>query len=82
MYEEALHNLDAAAERAVQLFSRLANQHARTESSREHENQLLAKAAEMLVSIASKINATAKLVQSAKTGSNGSAKMDISTNES
>ncbi|KAM3325637.1 mitogen-activated protein kinase-binding protein 1 [Capsicum chacoense] len=82
VYEEALHNLDAAAERAVQLFSRLANQHARTESSREHENQLLAKAAEMLVSIANKINATAKLVQSAKTGSNGSAKMDISTTES
>ncbi|MCD7472936.1 hypothetical protein HAX54_014372 [Datura stramonium] len=79
--EEALHNLDAAAERAVQLFSKIANQHARIESSREHENQLLAKAAEMLVPIAKKIHATAKLAQSANTGSNGNAKMDISTNE-
>ncbi|KAK4730481.1 hypothetical protein R3W88_023469 [Solanum pinnatisectum] len=81
VYEEALHNLDAAAEKAMQLFSKLANQHARIEKSREHENQLLAKAAEMLVPIANKIHATAKLAQSANTGSNGNAKMDISTNE-
>ncbi|XP_059305429.1 uncharacterized protein LOC132057014 [Lycium ferocissimum] len=78
VYEEALHNLDVAAERALQLFSRLANQHGRIESSREHENQLLAKAAEMLVPIANKIHATAKMAQSANTGSNGNAKMDIS----
>lgn len=81
VYEEALHNLDAAAEKAMQLFSKLANQHVRIEKSREHENQLLAKAAEMLVPIANKIHATAKLAQSANTGSNGNAKMDISTNE-
>ncbi|CAN4106082.1 unnamed protein product [Withania somnifera] len=81
VYEEALHNLDAAAERAVQLFSTLANQHARIESSRENKNQLLARAAEMLVPIAKKIHATAKLAQSANSGSNANAKMDISTIE-
>ncbi|KAK4342781.1 hypothetical protein RND71_038597 [Anisodus tanguticus] len=81
VYEEALHNLDAAAERAVQLFSELANQHGRIESSREHENQLLAKAAEMLLPIAKKLDATAKMAQSANTCSNGKAKMDISHNE-
>lgn len=81
VYEEALHNLDAAAEKAVQLFSKLANQHVRIEKSREHENQLLAKAAEMLVPIANKIHATAKLAQSANTGSNGNTKIDISTDE-
>ncbi|KAJ8550975.1 hypothetical protein K7X08_000345 [Anisodus acutangulus] len=81
VYEEALHNLDAAADRAVQLFSKLVSQHGRIDSSREPENQLLAKAAEMLVPIAKKLDATAKVAQSANTGSNGKAKMDISTNE-
>ncbi|KAK4359303.1 hypothetical protein RND71_021532 [Anisodus tanguticus] len=57
------------------------SQHGRIESSREHENQLLAKAAEMLVPIAKKLDATAKMAQSANTGSNAKAKMDISTNE-
>ncbi|KAJ8550974.1 hypothetical protein K7X08_000344 [Anisodus acutangulus] len=74
VYEEALHNLDAAADRAVQLFSKLVSQHGRIDSSREPENQLLAKAAEMLVPIAKKLDATAKVAQSANTGSNGKAK--------
>ncbi|XP_009624313.1 uncharacterized protein [Nicotiana tomentosiformis] len=78
MCEEAVNNLDVAAERAVQLFSNFANQHPRIETSREHENQSLAKAAEMLVLIAKKIHSAAKMAKSANIGSNGKAEMDIS----
>lgn len=78
MCEEAVNNLDVAAERAVQLFSNFANQHPRIESSREHENQSLAKAAEMLVLIAKKIHSAAIMAKSANIASKGKAEMDIS----
>ncbi|KAK4418970.1 Mitogen-activated protein kinase-binding protein 1 [Sesamum alatum] len=61
--EEALHNLEAAAENALQSFSRLVTVDIGEEKSRDSEVQLYAKAARRLPSIERKIQAIAKLLQ-------------------
>lgn len=58
---EALLTLDAAAESAVQLFSRLQTQVSREEFTRGPAPQLFVEAAGLLPSIAEKINALAQL---------------------
>lgn len=60
---EALLNLHAAAESAVQLFSRLRTQDSREEITIGSGAQLLVEAAGLLPSITEKVNAVAKLVQ-------------------
>lgn len=60
---EALLNLHAAAESAVQLFSRLRTQDSREDITRGSGAQLLVEAAGLLPSITEKVNAVAKLVQ-------------------
>lgn len=67
--KEALHNLDSAAQSALQLFSKFANLDPEGRL-RGSEVQLYAEAAERLPSIAKKVHAIAKLVQYAKILSN------------
>lgn len=61
----ALIELDVAADHAFKLFSHLADLNSREESSIAPEIQLYAEATDMLSPIAKKLQAIAKLVQSA-----------------
>ncbi|KAI3474177.1 hypothetical protein Pfo_028965 [Paulownia fortunei] len=63
--KEALHNLEAAAENALQSFCKLATVNIGEEESSSFEVQLCAKAATRLPSIERKIQAIAKLLQPA-----------------
>ncbi|KAL9153024.1 hypothetical protein ABFS82_10G021600 [Erythranthe guttata] len=63
--EEALHNLEAAAENLLQSFCQLATTNDGDEKSRGSKVQLYAKAAARLPSIESKIQAITKLLQPA-----------------
>ncbi|CAK9154468.1 unnamed protein product [Ilex paraguariensis] len=74
--KEALLNLDAAAENALQLFSKLGSLTNGDEISRQPEAQLCAEATQMLPSIAKKVHAVATLVQSTTNNSCGGTGLD------
>ncbi|XP_010654199.1 uncharacterized protein LOC100240770 isoform X2 [Vitis vinifera] len=79
--KKALICLDAAAGSALRLFSNLENLVSREEISSGPEADLYHHAAELLPSIAEKVNAIAKLVQASKNNLCGKTRKEFSTLE-
>ncbi|KAA8518996.1 hypothetical protein F0562_016230 [Nyssa sinensis] len=78
--KEALLNLDAAAENALQLFSKLGGMASIEEISRGPGAQLYDEVTQMLPSIAKKVHAVAKLLQPTN-NSSGTTRVDVSSLE-
>ncbi|KAL5742605.1 hypothetical protein ACOSP7_029337 [Xanthoceras sorbifolium] len=76
--KESLLNLDAAAENVLHLFSKLITLASREECPSGPGAELYDEAAELLPSIADKLNALAKIVQNKNNSSSGKSGMEVS----